>query len=142
MEGNPSVLLRWDNVYYRRKTHHNILKPPARILWYVSGNTGQIVAVSHLDAVEMGTPKVLFKKFKKFGILEWKDIFDMCDGDPSKEIMVLKFSHTFPFRKPVSLNAIRRVFEEHENNLVLQSPSKIRAEIFHELFRMGYPNLL
>ena len=31
--GKISVLLRWDHVYYRRNTHYNMLKPPARILW-------------------------------------------------------------------------------------------------------------
>ena len=139
--GNPSVLLRWDNVYYRSKTHHNILMPPARILWYVSGDeAGQIVAISYLDAVEIDIAKALFKKFKKFGILKWEDIFNMCQGDPSKEIMALRFSHTFPFRAPISLKAIRKVFYEHGTNLVLQSPSKIPTEIFRQLFRRGYPN--
>ena len=34
--GELSVLLRWDNVYYRKKNLHNMLQAPARILWYVS----------------------------------------------------------------------------------------------------------
>ncbi len=140
---NPGVLLRWDNVYYRAKTHHHILKSPGRILWYESGDEArQIVAISCLDVVEIGTAKALFKKFKKFGILEWKDIFDMCDGDPSKEIMALRFSHTFQFRKLVSLDALRKVFDEHGANLVLQSPSKIPTEIFCKLFQLGYPDQL
>ena len=138
---NPGVLLRWDNVYYRAKTHHRMIRPPARLLWYESGDAaGQIVAVSCLDAVEIDTAKAIFKKFKKFGVLEWKDIFDMCDGDPFEEIMALRFSHTFLFRKPVSLDAMRNVFDEHGTNLVLQSPSKITNEIFCKLFQLGYPD--
>lgn len=138
---NPGVLLRWDNVYYRAKTRHRMIRPPARLLWYESGDAaGQIVAVSCLDAVEIDTAKAIFKKFKKIGVLEWKDIFDMCNGDPFKEIMALRFSHTFPFRKPVSLDAMRNVFDEHETNLVLQSPSKITNEIFCKLFQLGYPD--
>ena len=138
---NPGVLLRWDNVYYRAKTRHRMIRPPARLLWYESGDAaGQIVAVSCLDAVEIDTAKAIFKKFKKFGVLEWKDIFDMCDGDPFKEIMALRFSHTFLFRKPVSLDAMRNVFDEHGTNLVLQSPSKITNEIFCKLFQLGYPD--
>ena len=138
--GNINVLLRWNNVYYRRKTHHKILKSPARILWYVSGNKKQIVAVSHLDEVEIGAAKALFKKFKKFGILEWNDIYKMCAGDPSKKIMALKFSHTFPFRKPVSLDTIRAAFKENGTGLSLQSPLKLSTKIFHKLFQLGYPN--
>ena len=137
--GKTSVLLRWDHVYYRSKTRHHMLKPPARILWYESEPRRQIVAVSHLDAVEIGTPKALFKKFKKFGILKWEDIFQMCKGDPLKEIMVLKFSHTFPFREPISLDAMRTVYKEGGVSLTLQSPSKVSTEIFQKLFRLGYP---
>ena len=138
--GKPSVLLRWDNVYYRKKTHHKTLQAPARILWYVSGNQKQIIAVSHLYEVEIGAAKTLFKKFKKFGILEWNDIYKMCDGDPSNEIMALKFSHTFPFRKPVSLDTIREVFKENGTGLSLQSPLKLSMTIFQNLFQLGYPN--
>lgn len=137
--GKASVLLRWDHVYYRSKTHHHMLKPPARILWYESEPKRQIVSVSHLDAVEIGTPQTLFKKFKKFGILKWGEIFKMCRGDPLKEIMVLKFSHTFPFQEPISLNAIRTVYQEDGVRPVLQSPSRIPMERFQKLFRLGYP---
>ena len=137
--GKTSVLLRWDHVYYRSRTHHHMLKPPARILWYESQPKKQIVAVSHLDDVEIGIPKALFKKFKKFGILKWKEIFQMCKGDPLKEIMVLKFSHTFPFKEPISLDAMRTVYKEGGVSPTLRSPSKVSTEIFQKLFRLGYP---
>ena len=117
-----------------------MLVPPARILWYVSRSEKQIVAVSHLDEVEIDIPQELFKKFKRFGILEWKNIYELCDGDLSKEIMALKFSHTFPFRQPVSLEAMRTVFEEDNVGLSLQPPSKIPIETFRKLFRLGYPD--
>ena len=136
--GNPNILLRWDNVYYRSKTHHKIINIPARILWYVSGVRQQhIVATSHLDEVIINTPAVLFKKFKKFGVLEWKEIYKMCDHDSSKEIMALRFSHTFSFRQPVSLNAIKQVIKK---NITLQGPLRIQMEEFRELFQLGYPN--
>ena len=141
--GEASVLLRWDNVYYRSKTHHHILRPPARILWYESGGEKkQIVAISCLDAVEIDAATKLFRKFKRFGTLKWQDIFDMCGGDHLKEIMALRFSHTFLFRKPVSLDKIRKVYDEHGTNLVLQSPSRIPTEVFCKLFQLGYPDQL
>ena len=48
-----------------------MLRSPARILWYVSQGVQKVVAVSRLINVEIGTPKALFRRFKKFGILEW-----------------------------------------------------------------------
>ena len=138
--GNTRVLLRWDNVYYRKKHRHKMLVPPGRILWYVSKKEKQIVAVSHLDEVEIGIPQELFKKFKRFGILEWEDLYKMCGCNTETEIMALKFSHTFPFRQPVSLEAIRTVFEEDKVGLSLQPSSKIPTETFRKLFYLGYPN--
>ena len=137
--GEISRLLRWSHVYYRRKTHHKILKPPARLLWYVSRTDKQIVAVSHLDEVEIDNPKALFRKFKSFGILNSKDLYDMCNGDSSKEIMALKFSHTFPFSNPVSLNDLKAIFKQEEVGLSVQSPLKIPATIFQKLYQLGYP---
>ena len=135
--GEISVLLRWDNVYYRKKTHHRILRPPARILWYVSGKK-QFVAVSHLDDVEVGIPKALFKKFKKLGILDWQDLYKMCDFDTEKEIMALKFSHTFPLQNPISLAKFRSTCEEDGVKPWVQSLTQIPMTTFQKLFHYGY----
>lgn len=138
--GETDVFLRWKKVYYRKKSQHRMLKAPARILWYVSREMGQIVAVSCLDNVVIDTPKILFKRFKKRGILKWEDIYEMSEGDVSKEIMALEFSHTFSFRNPISYNAMKNVFENAGTGLSVQGPLKIPEKIFHELFRLGYPN--
>lgn len=138
--GNPRILLRWDNVYYRSKNRHKMLVAPARILWYVSRKK-EIIATSFLDDVVVDSAKELFRKFKKFGVLEWRDISKMCKNDPTRELMALKFSHTFLFRKPISLHDLKEVYKKNNVGLVLQSPSKVLPEIFHELFQKGYPNL-
>lgn len=138
--GNPHVLLRWNNVYYRAKAQHKMLKSPGRILWYVSEPQQQVIAVSRLDAVVIDTPKKLFRKFKKFGVLEWNHVYELCDGNPSKRLMALKFSHTFLFRKPISLDALKSVFEANSVGLSLQGPSKLPPKVFHALFQKGYSN--
>ena len=138
--GDPNVLLRWNNVYYRKVSHHKMLKAPGRILWYASRSKKQIVAVSHLDEVIIDTAKELFRRFRKFGVLKWRDLYEMCDHDSSKELMVLKFSHTFLFRKSISLDNIKTVYTKNGAGLSLQGPSKIPPEIFYELFQKGYLN--
>ena len=138
--GEISVLLRWDHVYYRRNTHYNMLMPPARILWYVSGGSHkQVVAISHLDTVETDSPRELFRKFKQRGILDWNQIYEMCEGDLDTKIMALTFSHTFPFREPIELDVLRNVYTEDGQNLVLQSPSNVPPSTFQKLFRLGFP---
>ena len=136
--GNPDVLLRWSNVYYRAKTRHKMLKAPGRILWYASGDRREIICVSRLDKVEIDTPKELFRRFKKYGTLEWKDLYTMCKGDISKELMGLQFSHTFPLKRPVPLAEIRRVFAENEVGFSLQGPSRIPFDTFNRLLQLGY----
>jgi len=137
--GKPEVLLRWDNVYYRSKSRHRMLKTPARILWYVSRKAKQIVAVSRLDEVTIDSGKALFRRFQKFGILEWADLYEMCDGEPSTEVMALRFSHTFSFCEPVSLQAIREIFTEDGVGLALQSPLKVPTRTFRKIFERGFP---
>ena len=138
--GDPSVLLRWENVYYRKKSCHKMLRAPARILWYVSGKEGAVVALSHLDSVEVDTPKQLFRKYQKFGILEWEDVFEFCGKDITKDIMALKFSRTFMFRHRVTLKELRAVFQSDGIGESLQSPSSIPFEAFTKLFQLGFPN--
>ena len=139
--GDPSVLLRWENVYYRKaSTSRMILKPPGRILWYVSRSRKQIVAVSHLDEVVVDTPKELLGRFKKFGVLRWEDLYKMCDGDKSAKLMALRFSHTFVFRERIPLNEVREVYAEGAPGLSLQSTSTMLATRFQKLFELGFPN--
>ena len=136
--GDPNVLLGWDNVYYRSKNRHKMLVAPGRILWYVSGKRKEIVAVSYLDDVVIDTTKELFRRFKRFGVLEWRALYEMCGRDPLKELMALKFSHTFLFRKPISLDDIRIVYAKNSAGPSLQGPSRVAPEIFRELFQKGY----
>ena len=117
-----------------------MLSAPGRILWYVSGSCGEIAAISHLDEVEIGLPKELFKKYKRFGILEWRDIYSLCKGDIEREIMALKFSRTFPFRNRIPLSDIRAVFKEHDVGESLQAPLLLPESAFQQLFKIGYPN--
>ena len=137
---NTEVLLRWDNVYYRKANFHKMLTAPGRILWYVTAPKKQVIAVSCLDEVIIDTAKELFRKFKKFGILEWRDLYEMCGGDPLQELMALKFSHTFLFPDPVSLDVVRTVFNENGIGLSLPGPSALPSQVFHELFQKGYSN--
>ncbi len=137
--GNPDVLLLWRNVYYRKATHHRMLRSPGRILWYVSGKIGSIIAVSHLDKVAIDTPKELFREFKKTGTLEWEDLYEMCGQETLREIMAIQFSHTFPFDRPVTLDQVRKAFEEDRVGLTVQSPSRLQWSTFRRLFELGYP---
>ena len=102
------LALNRENVYYR-STHPFSPKAPARILWYVSGesrssNSKQIRACSLLEEVVVDKPKAAFGKFKRLGIYEWKDVFELADKDLDKPVAVLKFSGTESFTNPMSFS--------------------------------------
>ena len=139
--GDPSVLLRWENVYYRKATTcRKMFKAPGRILWYVSRSQKQIVAVSHLDEVVVDTAKELLREFKKFGVLGWEELYRMCAGDTSMELMALRFSHTFVFRRRIPLNAVRAVYKEDASGFTVQLPTSMPASRFQKLFNLGFPD--
>ena len=135
--GQDPVLLRWENVYYRSKSHPKSVSSPASILWYVSGRK-EFIAVSQLDDVEVGTPKSLYKKYRKLGILDWRDLQKMTDNDTDKEIMALRFSHTFPFRHPISFPKYRAICKEFSADPWVRSLRKIPTSIYQKLFELGF----
>ena len=70
-----------------------------------------------------------------------KDLYEMCDGKVTTEIMALLFSHTFLFREPISLAAMREIYHKYHIGLTLQSPQRITADVFEEIFRRGFAGL-
>ena len=129
-------LMRWENVYYRARTQHKLLQAPGWILWYASGELGAVVGVSRLDAVECGEPREMLRKYRKLGVLVWEDLSAICRGDPSREIMCLKFSHTFRFNHPVSLARLREL--EGRTDVPLQGPRKIDPLLYERIFDAGF----
>lgn len=137
--GDPSRLLRPDNVYYRSARTFKNLKPPTRILWYVSDD-GLIAGSSHLDCVEIGPAKDIFRKHQRRGTLDRKSVVQIAKGNPEGEVMALSFSDTHPFASRVSLDDIREIYSDLGDGTQF-SPISIRtisSEIFHELFKRGH----
>lgn len=136
--GRQDALMRWANVYYRKKTHQHVLTAPARMFWYESGQVGAITAVSWLEEVELDNPKSLFRRYRRFGTLDWKDLYGMCDGDPERHLMALRFSQTFSFLRPITLSALRTM--EGRQNVPLQSPWLISVDLANRIYRAGFPD--
>ena len=134
--GEKSTLLRWDNVYYRSISHQNILREPARILWYESAPEGKVTTLSNLDDVELGTPGDLLRKYKKLGILEWRNLYSMCSGNVMKQLMALKFSHTFPLQRPVPLEELRDIL--NTPRLTFQSPRQVTRNEYRKVVEAGF----
>mgnify|MGYP000900398562 CR=1 FL=1 len=131
-----------ENVYYR-STRPITEIAPARILWYVSNDKNisrskSIVATSYLDEVMTGKPKILYRNNRHYGIYEWQNINELCEGNIEMDIRALKFSKTEVFDCPIRFNNIQQILKYNgrkENSFA--SPVRVSKEIFNQIYKLG-----
>lgn len=128
----PSLVFNYENVYYTASK--NSLNYPARILWYVKGDskspsTGFIRATSYLDKSIKSTPKELYREFKRLGTYEWNDVFDLAKNDVKNEITAILFSKTELLDKPISFNDFQLIQRNQ-----IQGPFSILHKHYLDLY--------
>ncbi|WP_418502082.1 GNAT family N-acetyltransferase [Flagellimonas sp.] len=141
----PELAWNRENIYYRSVKPISE-KAPARILWYASTSTNSgnhnrsksIVGCSYLDEVHIGMPKVLYQKFKTYGIYEWKDVFNLAKKDVLQNIKALKFSDTEVFDNAVSLRDVNDILLKNgRKKNTFASPVVVDTNIFLEIYERG-----
>jgi ribosomal protein S18 acetylase RimI-like enzyme len=131
------LLLGVEGVYYCSPKHRHVTAP-ARILWYVSrGSEGDgsmsIKACSRLEEVVIGKPKELFKRFRRLGVFEWKDVFKAAKNDITNDILALRFSMTERFPQPFSLDRL----EAMDIRQPFLAPRRVSDEQFTTIYSYG-----
>ncbi len=141
--GEKSLIWNVENVYYRA-SHPQVLSAPARVLWYVSQGTGNyqgtmsIRACSYIDEIVIDKPKRLYNQFKRLGVYEWKDVFEVAHQNLDQEIMAFRFSHTEIFNNPIDRDALKQIWKtETGKNFNIFSPISISNQLFFRLYQMG-----
>ncbi|NES25176.1 MAG: N-acetyltransferase, partial [Symploca sp. SIO3E6] len=141
------LALRRELVYYRSRKPSGGLEAPGRILWYVSKdndseNSSYIVsairACSRIDEIVIGKPKELYKRFRRLGIYEFKNVLQTAKNDLEREIMAIKFSDTELFSKPIELIEIQQIVEQ---KVSFQWPYRITPNAFSIIYNIGTSNL-
>lgn len=136
--GASELVFNRELVYYRSK-RPGVLRAPGRILWYVSSNvgyegTGQIRACSYVDKVTTGKPKELFKKYRRLGVYQWKNVFDTAKNDLDQEIMAVTFSDTHQLEHPLDWKSFQKILVHHSVKTNLQSPVAIGTGVFNDIY--------
>ena len=131
----PEPALSIENAYFKT-AKHSVPQTPARILWYVSSSdyigTPAIRACSYLDRVEKGSAKELFARYKRLGVLEWRDLAELgTKGDVATYI----FSYTELFETPIGLDQIREMIERPRETF--QSFCTIDEQTFLRIYQAG-----
>ncbi|MFC5048307.1 GNAT family N-acetyltransferase [Aquimarina hainanensis] len=140
----PELSWNRENVYYRS------VKPiteefPSRILWYVSkgqsnnnSRCSSIVGCSYLDEMVTGKPKDLFRRYKRFGVYEWKHIYELAGHDIEKDIKALEFSDTEVFKQVIPLEKVKEVFMKNgRKSNTFACPVKVNNTIFNQIYILG-----
>lgn len=137
---DTDLVLNPDSVYYRA-TKPRVFDQNGRILWYISdGNlTGSkmLRACSQLTGVEIGGPRDLFRKYRRFGVYEWKNVIEIAKSEDG-QLMAMEFTNTELFKTPLNWSTLQEVLERHGKlNYTFPSPVKIDDELFFDLYKSG-----
>jgi GNAT superfamily N-acetyltransferase len=135
------LALNCEAVYYRTKSRCG-LTTPARILWYVSqdnefSGAGSIRAFSRLDEIHVGKPKELYRRFRRLGVYEWRDVFQLAKTDVDNEIMALRFSNTALLAKPIPWHDMQKLLTAEGIRSQIQTATQIPSRLFATLYTRG-----
>ncbi len=114
------------------------------MLWYVSDDrrypeSKAIRACSHIDEVLIGTPKLLYSRFRRLGIYQWDDVLGTAKRRIDEVIMAFRFSRTELFERPVSWKSLQATLHTHMGmRSQVQSPMKIPESCFLDLYEQGF----
>jgi hypothetical protein len=92
-----------------------------------------IKACSRLEEVVIGKPKELFKRFRRLGIFEWKDVFNTANNDLTNDILGFRFSMTERFTHPFPLDRLEAIGIRQP----LLGPRRISDEQFATIYSYG-----
>lgn len=132
------LILSRENVYYSAAVQSGMAGASGRVLWYVSQNPDQagtqtIRACSRLLEVRRGPAKKLFNEFRRLGVFEWRDIWEIAGRNPNKDIIALRFADTELFEHPFPGAQAKEL--GIRNNFT--SPVKVPENAFIEIYRQG-----
>ena len=127
-----------EHVYYRRPGAAGGMTTPARILWYVKGGVpahqvGHLRAVSLLEEIVVGRPRVLYKRFARLGV--WTERQVMKATNANQEVMALRFTDTEVLANPLELDELRRLYAQTGSTFTApQSPRRVPEHTFRLLY--------
>jgi len=135
------LALNPEAAYYRSAAQKSV-EAPGRVLWYVSrdddvAGTKRIRACSRIEEVTIGPAMELFRQNRRLGVFSRKNVLDVANGDPDREIMVIRFSQTELFTSPIAFADAQLILQRSGKGNYFQSPLRISEEVFVQLYRDG-----
>ena len=121
-----------EHVYY--SSRRGPVRPPARILWYVSGRIDpSVIASSNLVEVRVDTPRRLHRIYARLGVWSQEDVTRAASGGTAA---AFRFTDTEVFRDPVGLDRIRALAPRSQN-LLLRSAQRLDDDWYERIYQEG-----
>jgi hypothetical protein len=138
----PELALNVECAYYRSCKPIRI-GSPARVLWYVSSGqeghlTKRIRSCSQVTDAMEGLPKEVFRKYRRLGVYNWGDVFELARNRLEARIAAFSFSETEMFTHPIRWRDLQDTLTKQSGKKSpLVSPLRITKECFWSLYEMG-----
>ena len=138
-----SLSLNREGVYYRsaklsRRSHRSSENTVVRKCRCKVSKTKKVLrACSFLDAVVIGPPKQLFRRFERLGVYQWKHVLELAKGNIDTDIMAIRYSETQLLTDPVAWGAFQPILRKVGIKTQLQSPQQIPPQVFGKLYTQG-----
>lgn len=138
---DPELALNTEAAYYRA-SRPAVVKAPARVLWYVSQNkayemTQCIRACSRVVEVCIGTPKELFRRFRRLGVYAWADVFETARKSLERQIMAFRFDDT-ELLPPLTRARFQPILRAHGIRNNIQGPIAVPSEAFAAVYSAAF----
>lgn len=140
---DPLLIFNCEHVYYR-SSHAEVVEAPSRILWYTSqdrqSKVQQLRACSQVLEVAVDSAKALFRRFRRLGVYEWKEVDAIAKKNPKGELMAIRFGMTELLPAGLRRDGIERVLTENGQAMPpLSMPVRISDRSFLQLYRDSHP---
>lgn len=137
---DEELALNPDSVYYRA-IKPKVLGNQGRILWYISSDkssgTKSIRACSQFTNTVIGKPKDIYRRFRRFGVYEWRHVLKAAGSSIDGEVMAIEFTDTELFNRRVNWDTIQSVLLSHGKKSTFPSPVAVAEELFLDLYHLG-----
>lgn len=128
--------LALENVYYSAS---NICIPEkSRILWYVSGDIGEIRAASVCLGTDVDAATNLSRRYHRLGAYRWQDVLDKANGNPHGILRAYRFARTELMIRPIPWKRLSDLMFQHTGTKnQLQGPTRVPESLFAEIYQEG-----
>lgn len=139
--GDPALLLRFENAYYR-SARPAVIRAPARVIWYASesrshARSKQLCAVSSVNEVMIDTPKNVFRVYKRYGVFSF-DHVSRLRTDSSGGVMAFTFSHSALLQRAIPFEEASQFIRSRTGKRqTFQSPLEVDEGTWMGLYRLG-----